>query len=533
MENINRISNLDVIDSIENASGIQRLPVYLPKESLAREIGLVISRASFYGMEDPTGKVSALDRDRTKFNIRNGVKIHVEGILVLLKEPENVSGPILYQGYGLLEVDGIVIYDGRAGSGVNTDPSNPSTRDGDMKKVIYDTNGNGIVDNAEKVSGFTVSVDVPSNALFTDTIETESSIKSKRPIKTVNNESLEGTGNIQIDGGVTSVNTKTGDVVLDGTEIELINGGGVTVTEAISDLSVTAANGLNDNGGTFELGGVLTKDTLIGGGDNGIKLNRTIDSFGAWTDEVQVDLQESAISITAAQFDTATGDPIQYASSLSVGKDRIAFGYNQISTGKASYSIYDSEAVDIKHTAINGNTTSIVVSDGVNISDEHGLGLSYTDRTVDEANVNWGPHNDHIPSIGLIKANTASQTALDLTNGQVLNNTVALGLKANKTEIKTVRIFPTQETSAFTVADNSDRFWYECDFASETEVTITANSVGVIGEIVYLSLKGDGQIKFVESGVTISFNAEQSLLLGSKGDKIALVKTGATTYEIV
>jgi hypothetical protein len=38
-------------------------------------------------------------------------------------------------------------------------------------------------------------------------------------------------------GAVDSVNGKTGVVVLDGTDIELLNGGGVTVTEAIVDLS--------------------------------------------------------------------------------------------------------------------------------------------------------------------------------------------------------------------------------------------------------------------------------------------------------
>lgn len=40
---------------------------------------------------------------------------------------------------------------------------------GDMLKSIYDTNGNGIVDNAEKVNGKTVAVNVPSDAKFTDT----------------------------------------------------------------------------------------------------------------------------------------------------------------------------------------------------------------------------------------------------------------------------------------------------------------------------------------------------------------------------
>jgi len=37
-------------------------------------------------------------------------------------------------------------------------------------------------------------------------------------------------------GAVDSVNGKTGVVVIDGTDVELIAGGGVTVTQAISDL---------------------------------------------------------------------------------------------------------------------------------------------------------------------------------------------------------------------------------------------------------------------------------------------------------
>lgn len=40
---------------------------------------------------------------------------------------------------------------------------------GDMLKSVYDTNGDGIVDNAEKVNGHTVGVDVPADAKFTDT----------------------------------------------------------------------------------------------------------------------------------------------------------------------------------------------------------------------------------------------------------------------------------------------------------------------------------------------------------------------------
>lgn len=41
---------------------------------------------------------------------------------------------------------------------------------GDMYAATYDKNGNGIVDNAEKVNGHTVLSDVPANAKFTDTV---------------------------------------------------------------------------------------------------------------------------------------------------------------------------------------------------------------------------------------------------------------------------------------------------------------------------------------------------------------------------
>ena len=43
---------------------------------------------------------------------------------------------------------------------------------GDMLKSTYDTDNNGIVDNAEKVNNHTVLTDVPSNAVFTDTTYT-------------------------------------------------------------------------------------------------------------------------------------------------------------------------------------------------------------------------------------------------------------------------------------------------------------------------------------------------------------------------
>lgn len=115
---------------------------------------------------------------------------------------------------------------------------------GDMLKSMYDTNDNGIVDNAEKVNNHTVQSDVPANAVFTDTVfsgnyndlTNKPSIPSKTSdltndagyltshqdisgkqdtlvsgtnIKTINNESILGSGNIEIQGGGTTYTAGT------------------------------------------------------------------------------------------------------------------------------------------------------------------------------------------------------------------------------------------------------------------------------------------------------------------------------------
>lgn len=50
---------------------------------------------------------------------------------------------------------------------------------GDMHTDVYDTNKNGIVDNAEKVNGHSVYKDVPSDAVFTDTVYDDTMIKGQ------------------------------------------------------------------------------------------------------------------------------------------------------------------------------------------------------------------------------------------------------------------------------------------------------------------------------------------------------------------
>lgn len=86
-------------------------------------------------------------------------------------------------------------------------------KDGLNTSEVTESTDKKYVTDAEKV--------VIGNTSGTNTgDETISTIQTKRPLKTLNTKSLEGTG----------------DETLDGTEIELVDGGGVTVTAAIGDL---------------------------------------------------------------------------------------------------------------------------------------------------------------------------------------------------------------------------------------------------------------------------------------------------------
>lgn len=67
--------------------------------------------------------------------------------------------------------------------------------DGDMKKSVYDTNNNGIVDNAEKVNNHTVNKDVPSDAQFTDTTYNDATTSTSGLMSSSDKTKLDGIEN--------------------------------------------------------------------------------------------------------------------------------------------------------------------------------------------------------------------------------------------------------------------------------------------------------------------------------------------------
>lgn len=73
-----------------------------------------------------------------------------------------------------------------------------SAAEGAMQKAVYDKNGDGIVDDAAKVSGHTVETNVPKDAVFTDTIYDDAPVQK-------NTENLLSMGLENIDGVLNAV----------------------------------------------------------------------------------------------------------------------------------------------------------------------------------------------------------------------------------------------------------------------------------------------------------------------------------------
>lgn len=112
---ITDIKNLTAIEILESCTELLKVKKYQNKDFVEKYIGLVLNRTGFYGLDGESP--IPLSRNRTKFNDDNDVVLRIEGIVVLKAIPINEgAGSVAYKGYGLLEVGGVVIYDGRAGA---------------------------------------------------------------------------------------------------------------------------------------------------------------------------------------------------------------------------------------------------------------------------------------------------------------------------------------------------------------------------------------------------------------------------------
>ena len=118
---LSELTSFKLIELLESATELFINKKYYGKDFVEKYLGLSLQRSNFYGTVKE-GQYVAENKNKTSFNSEQDVQVVVEGILLLDEEPVNVgAGSIEYVGYGVLEVDGTVIYDGRGGG--DTTPS--------------------------------------------------------------------------------------------------------------------------------------------------------------------------------------------------------------------------------------------------------------------------------------------------------------------------------------------------------------------------------------------------------------------------
>ena len=145
-------------------------------------------------------------------------------------------------------------------SAINTDLEDLESRS--MMKSVYDTNNSGVVDNAEKVNGFTVGVNVPANAKFTDTVYTHPSYTARTGVPSANQTPAFG-GSFTVtqpvsdaSGHITAMNSRT-----------------VTIPSATA---TTSNAGLMSTADKAKLDGVQSGATKVESSSNGkVKINGT------------------------------------------------------------------------------------------------------------------------------------------------------------------------------------------------------------------------------------------------------------------
>lgn len=118
---LSEITNLSLIGLIENSTELFKLKQYRDKNYVDAFLGLGVHRSSYYGILKQDGTTTHLLRNQTTFNKEVDVNLLIEGVVKLNQTPvNNGSGSIVYSGYGVLEVNDVVIYDGRGGDSSTT-----------------------------------------------------------------------------------------------------------------------------------------------------------------------------------------------------------------------------------------------------------------------------------------------------------------------------------------------------------------------------------------------------------------------------
>ena len=223
------------------------------------------------------------------------------------------------------------------------------------------------------------------------TFITTAFIQGVRPIKTINLESIEGTGNITIEGGT------------------LTDGNGTTANGTAVDLGGTATSNI-----TIDVGGnKITNTSSIGG-------TTTYTELGLGSFNVISDLSNAIDIVGMWEIGGNSTFESTYKGGDAVNEEKSSVILNtQSSSGTSIAYSWDGGLLE---------ALLLINKNGLKVSDKGGNGLSYNDYTVDEVNVGaWGTAPNAIRSEAEIIANTVQHSVTgEPTGSDPILNMVSL-----------------------------------------------------------------------------------------------------------
>jgi|GEM_PF-1414700 len=319
-----------------------------------------------------------LSLDGTRIKISNGNSVDLSS---LIKEDQQItlSGSVLsltnggtvdlssllklYQVSKASEIS-ISSVSGLTATNVQDAISELKTDSGDMLKSVYDTDKNGVVDNAAKVNGHTVQTDVPTGATFTDS----------------QSLSISGT-TIYLTGSSTSVTLPSAVTGGDMTKsvYDTNSNSVVDLAESVSDNAITSAKIANQTIQDTDLSGITGSGTsgqiLSSNGSGGFTWSSassgssgTVSLSGDITGTSSAAAISSGVIVSTdlnASNTPVSGQVPSYNSSTG-GFTWVSAGTSGGSTGDMLKSTYDTNTdgiVDIAATVSNNAITSAKIAD--------------------------------------------------------------------------------------------------------------------------------------------------------------------------
>lgn len=393
---LSSITNLDLIKLLENATELFRNDVYKPREYVEKYLGLTIHRSGFYGVETASG-TRALDRNDYKFDSDQNVELVIEGYVNLANEPVNVgAGNISYTGFGILEVDGVIIYDGRLGTitatwgSINGTLSNQT----DLQNAL-----DAKVDNADKgVAGGVASLDgtgkIPAAQLpsYVDDVEEYTDLASfpvtgesgKIYIALDTGKVYRWSGSIYVEllnSGVTSVFGRTGAVTAqssdyDADQVDFTPDGDIAATNVqaaiveVRDDTDTKLAGKSNTGHQHTLadvtdsGALAAKNTVANGDidDNAVSTAKIQDNAVSNTK-----LRDSAALSVIGRSVNSSGDPADITASSDsqvLRRSGTTLGFGTVATnGIANDAVDNTKAANMAQSTLKGRASGAGTGD--------------------------------------------------------------------------------------------------------------------------------------------------------------------------